>query len=49
MEEKKEPKYLELSASCDISVEEMLQRFFCPKQATDLSPGDEATPGENNG
>ena len=33
MDEKKEPKYLDLSASCDISLTEVLQRFFMPAQA----------------
>ena len=48
MGEKKEPKYLELSANCDISVEEMLQRFFCPVQAAEPSREDKEIPDDDN-
>ena len=49
MEEKKEPKYLDLSASCTVSVTEMLQRFFTPVQTQDLVPEDEEVQDDNNG
>lgn len=38
MEEKKEPKYLDLSASCSVSVTEILQRFFTPVKQTEPEP-----------
>ena len=41
MDEKKEPKYLDLSASCAISIEEMLQRFFMPSQEQKDGKSDE--------
>lgn len=50
MEEKKETKYLDLSASCTVSVTEMLQRFFTPVQMQDLAPENkEAQEDDNNG
>jgi len=48
MEEKKEPKYLDLSASCTVSVTEMLQRFFTPVQTQDLAPDDKEVQDDNH-
>ena len=49
MEEKKEPKYLDLSASCTVSVTEMLQRFFTPVQTQALAPDDKEAQDDDNG
>ena len=49
MEEKKEPKYLDLTASCDISVTEVLQRFFTSAQPRDLAPEDKEVQDDNHG
>lgn len=48
MEEKKETKYLDLSASCTVSVTEMLQRFFTPVQTQDLAPVDKEAQDDNH-
>jgi hypothetical protein len=49
MEEKKETKYLDLSASCTVSVTEMLQRFFTPMQMQDHAPDDKEVQDDDNG
>ncbi len=38
MDEKKETKYLDLSASCSVSVTEILQRFFTPVKDAEPEP-----------
>lgn len=49
MEEKKEPKYLDLSASCSVSVTEMLRRFFAPANDTPQVEGKEERKDDCNG
>ena len=49
MEEKKEPKYLDLSASCSVSVTEILRRFFAPVSQAETEPGKEEKEDERNG
>ena len=49
MDEKKESKYLDLSASCDISVTEVLQRYFTPAQAVPPEPEEQEVQDEHHG
>ena len=49
MDEQREPKYLDLSASCSVSVTEMLRRFFTPVTKAGPEPGKEEQENERNG